>query len=100
LQRELLDVHGPFENIEALQAALDAWREEYNTDRPHQSLAMAFPSSRFTPATSALDLRIPAQLTASTGQPKPPPPDSGSLPAPDLPVQAAPLPVAVGTHDG
>ena len=71
LQRELLDVHGPFENIEALQAALDAWREEYNTDRPHQSLAMAFPASRFTPATSALELRIPAQLTASTGQPKP-----------------------------
>ena len=26
LQRELLDVHGPFESIEALQAALDAWR--------------------------------------------------------------------------
>ena len=49
LQRELLDVHGPFESIEALQAALDAWRQEYNTDRPHQSLAMAFPASRFTP---------------------------------------------------
>jgi len=39
LQRELLDVHGPFDSIEALQAALDAWREEYNTDRPHQSEA-------------------------------------------------------------
>src|SRR5262249_44182803 len=32
LQLELLDVHGPFESIEALQAALDAWRQEYNTD--------------------------------------------------------------------
>ena len=64
LQRELLDVHGPFESIEALQAALDAWREEYNTDRPHQSLGMAFPASRFTPASSPLELRIPAQLTA------------------------------------
>ena len=100
LQRELLDVHGPYENIEALQAALDAWREEYNTDRPHQSLAMAFPSSRFTPATSALDLRIPAQLTASTGRPKPPPPDPGSLPVPNLAVQAAPQTVTAGTHDG
>ena len=74
LQRELLDVHGPFATIEALQAALDAWRAEYNTDRPHQSLGMAFPASRFTPASSPLELRIPAQLTASTRQPKPPQP--------------------------
>ncbi len=81
LQRELLDVHGPFESIEALQAALDAWREEYNTDRPHQSLGMAFPASRFTPASSPLELRIPAQLTASTPQPKPPQPAAGLPPA-------------------
>ena len=46
LQNELLNDHGPFESIEALQAALDAWREDYNTDRPHQSLNMAFPASR------------------------------------------------------
>ncbi|MBV9095644.1 MAG: IS481 family transposase [Streptosporangiaceae bacterium] len=90
LQRELLDVHGPFESIEALQTALDAWRLEYNTDRPHQSLGMNFPASRFRPASSPLELRIPAQLTASTGQPKPPPPAPGSLLAPSLPVQAAP----------
>jgi len=31
LQREVLDVHGPFVSIEALQAALDAWREQHNT---------------------------------------------------------------------
>ncbi len=43
LQIELLEPHRPFDSIEALQAALDAWREEYNTDRPHQSLAMASP---------------------------------------------------------
>ena len=92
LQRELLDVHGPFASIEALQAALDAWRQEYNTDRPHQSLAMAFPASRFTPASSPLELRIPAQLTASTGQPKLPPPVPGPLPVPSLPVEAAPAP--------
>jgi hypothetical protein len=36
LQNELLTDHGPFESIEAQQAALDAWRQEYNTDRPHQ----------------------------------------------------------------
>jgi transposase InsO family protein len=61
LQDELLDDHGPFESLEALQSALDAWREEYNTDRPHQSLNMAFPASRFAPATSSLELRLPAQ---------------------------------------
>lgn len=60
LQRELLDDHGPFASLEALQAALDAWREEYNTDRPHQSLGMAFPASRFTSACSPLPLRAPA----------------------------------------
>ncbi len=61
LQNELLNDHGPFESIEALQAALDAWRQEYNTDRPHQSLNMAFPASRFGPAASPLELRVPAR---------------------------------------
>jgi transposase InsO family protein len=93
LQRELLDVHGPFANIGALQAALDAWREEYNTDRPHQSLAMAFPASRFTPADSPLELRIPAQLVASTRQPKPPVPAADPPPATGPAVEAAAQPV-------
>jgi transposase InsO family protein len=61
LQNELLNDHGPFESLEALQAALDAWREEYNTDRPHQSLNMAFPASRFGSASSTLELRVPAR---------------------------------------
>jgi transposase InsO family protein len=91
LQRELLDVHGPFESIEALQAALDAWREEYNTDRPHQSLGMAFPASRFTPASSPLGLRIPAQLTASPT----PQPAADPSPALSLPAQAAPKAAAI-----
>jgi hypothetical protein len=67
-QRELFDVHGPLESLEGLQVTLDAWRMEYNTHRPHQSLPMAFADSRFTPALSALELRIPAQLAASTHQ--------------------------------
>jgi transposase InsO family protein len=70
LQNELLNDHGPFESIEALQAALDAWRQEYN-----QSLGMAFPASRFGPALSELGLRVPARqgLTAS--------PESDTAPA-------------------
>jgi transposase InsO family protein len=74
LQDELLDVHGPFASLEVLQSALDAWREEYNTDRPHQSLGMAFPASRFAPAVSPLPLRVPPQLaTAGARQAEPPP---------------------------
>jgi hypothetical protein len=93
-------VHGPFGSMEALQAALDAWRTEYNTARPHQSLAMAFPASRFTPADSPLELCIPAQLAARAGQPGP------QRPAPDPPpaqvpvLEAAPEPVTAGAHDG
>jgi transposase InsO family protein len=82
LQDELLDVHGPFASLAALQAALDAWREEYNTDRPHQSLGMAFPASRFVPAVSPLPLRVPPQLaTASAQQAEQPEPPSAGLPA-------------------
>jgi transposase InsO family protein len=64
LQLELLNVHKPFDSIEDAQAAVDAWRNEYNTDRPHQSLGMAFPAARFAPATGqALGLHVPASLT-------------------------------------
>jgi transposase InsO family protein len=66
LQNELPNDHGPFESIEALQAALDAWRQEYNSDRPHQSLNMAFPGSRFTAADSPLGVRVPPQMTDRT----------------------------------
>jgi hypothetical protein len=71
LQQELLNVHNPFTTIEDAQAAVDAWRQEYNADRPHQSLKMAFPASRFNPATSEiLGLRIPAELaTAQSARP-------------------------------
>jgi transposase InsO family protein len=96
LQLELLDVHGPFESLAALQAGLDAWREEYNSDRPHQSLGMAFPASRFTPAVSPLPLRVPSQLIAASTrqaeQPEPPCAELSAAPAPD--GQQAP-PVAV-----
>ena len=79
LQDELLEVHGPFASLAALQSALDGWREEYNTDRPHQSLGMAFPASRFAPAVSPLPLRVPPQLTGASGQQAEP--SSAGLPA-------------------
>jgi transposase InsO family protein len=74
MRRELLDDAGPFEDLAAFQAALDAWVEHYNTARPHQSLDMAVPVDRFTPVGEAerelLPLRLPAILTA---QPDPAP---------------------------
>ena len=74
-------MHGPFESLAALQAALDAWRQEYNTDRRHQSLGMAFPASRFAPAVSPL--RVPPQLArAGSRQPE--------LPSADPPEAAVP----------
>jgi hypothetical protein len=63
LQLELLNTHEPFASIEDAQAAVEAWRTEYNADRPHQSLAMAFPAARFAPATGqVLGLCVPASL--------------------------------------
>src|SRR6266702_7129451 len=96
LQLELLDVHGPFESLAVLQAALDAWREEYNTDRPHQSLDMAFPASRFAPAVSPLPLRVPPQLTgARPGQPEQHELSSADPPAAAVPDGQEAPPVAV-----
>ena len=73
LQDELLTVHAPFETIAEAQAAVDAWRQDYNTDRPHQSLDMACPASRFRPsppeADDALSLWAPADLKPITGPP-------------------------------
>jgi transposase InsO family protein len=49
IQRELLEEHPPFRSIADAQAAVDAWRVDYNTRRPHQSLDMAYPGDRFVP---------------------------------------------------
>jgi hypothetical protein len=63
LQQELLTVHEPFVTMAEAQVAVDAWRQDYNADRPHQSLGMAFPSARFAVATGqVLSLRVPAEL--------------------------------------
>jgi hypothetical protein len=86
LQLELLDVHGPFASLEVLQAALDAWRQEYNADRPHQSLGMAFPASRFAPAASPLPLRVPPQLITAVGALQPEQDEPSSAGPPPAPV--------------
>jgi transposase InsO family protein len=73
LQTELLNLAGPFASIEDAQAAVDAWRHEYNHDRPHQSLGMATPACRFRPsppqAGQELSLWAPADLEPLTTTP-------------------------------
>jgi transposase InsO family protein len=63
LRRELLDDVATWRDIEQVQAAIDAFRHEYNTDRPHQSLDMAFPADRFRPVgPSPVPVKLPASL--------------------------------------
>jgi transposase InsO family protein len=77
LPTDFLTGAGPFATIDDAQAAVDAWRHEYNHDRPHQSLGMATPASRFRPRPpdpDALSLWAPADLELLTSPP--PVPDS------------------------
>jgi transposase InsO family protein len=46
LQNECLHEHEPLEDIAEAQAVVDAFRLEYNTRRPHQSLDMASTTRR------------------------------------------------------
>jgi transposase InsO family protein len=73
LQTDFLNDAGPFESMEKAQAAVDGWRAEYNHERPHQSLDMATPASRFRPAPQAgddaLSLWAPTDLEPITSPP-------------------------------
>ncbi|WP_371364869.1 IS481 family transposase [Jatrophihabitans sp. GAS493] len=92
IQRELLDDHPPFATIAAAQAAVDAWREEYNTTRPHQALDMASPADRFQPRTAeeraTMVLWVPPGLQPSIDEETTPadaavPPTADPSPRPD-----------------
>ncbi|MFE3455880.1 IS481 family transposase [Nonomuraea sp. NPDC059194] len=75
VRRDLLASALPFLDLDAAQAAIDAFVERYNTARPHQALDMAFPADRFRSgrdktreqAEQELPLRLPASLTPITG---------------------------------
>src|SRR3712207_8055900 len=55
IQRELLDDHPPFQSVAEAQAAVEAWRTDYNTSRPHQALGMATPQSRLDRKSTRLN---------------------------------------------
>ena len=42
-----------FDSLALAQQAVDAWVDDYNTQRPHQGIAMAVPAQRFQPPTAA-----------------------------------------------
>jgi transposase InsO family protein len=60
--RAEFDTRQVFSSLRTAQQALDEWVAYYNTARPHQSLGMATPASRFQP--QARPARPAAALTA------------------------------------
>jgi Integrase core domain len=91
LRRELLDDHPPFASVAEAQAAIDAFRHDYNTNRPHQALGMAFPSDRFRPAgDDGIPLRLPPSLAAAADQTPAP-----AVPQPVLITASRPAPAPV-----
>ena len=72
---DFLDQPEPFDNVEAAQAAIDVWVEQYNTDRPHQGLderVPVTPAQRFAPVDPAerdlVELWLPPALQSVTGE--------------------------------
>jgi transposase InsO family protein len=62
------DADAVFATIADLQAALDAWVHEYNTERPHQSLGMRPPAERFALATAAPEPAVADPIAAVAAQ--------------------------------
>lgn len=61
----LADADRAFATISELQAALDRWVVQYNTERPHQSLGMCPPAQRFALAAGP-DLEVVEPVVVAT----------------------------------
>jgi transposase InsO family protein len=59
LDREVLDIMG-FADRSHLQTELDRWRRCYNHERPHDSLGLAVPATRYKPSPRAYPEKLPA----------------------------------------
>ena len=57
LNSELL-IHERFYNIDHTQKGFDSWREKYNCLRPHESIGLNTPSSRYKPSNRSYPEKI------------------------------------------
>ncbi len=58
LQSELLD-HQPIRDLQDGQRQFDAWRDVYNTQRPHEALGMLPPSRLYVPSPRPFPHQLP-----------------------------------------
>ena len=58
LKYDLLNLR-QWQDIHQLQRAFDAWRQEYNFDRPHDSLDLNVPASRYKPSLRSFPEKLP-----------------------------------------
>jgi hypothetical protein len=102
--RELIDHSGPFADVVAAQAVVDAWVVEYNTRRPHQSLDMQVPADRFfTPAAAEgreveqrlIPLRLPPALAEAFAAEAKPTQEPGDVVGQLVEVVSYPVPAPV-----
>lgn len=57
----------PARNLELQQSILDAWRNEFNTERPHEALGMKTPASVYKKSSRAFPAKLTSPRYASTG---------------------------------
>ena len=89
LRPDFFDITGPFPSLEAAQAAVDVWVEDYNCERPHQALDPKWPVTpieRFAPVPAEqrelLPLWLPPTLAPAAAGDHRQADDHGDRPSP------------------
>jgi transposase InsO family protein len=59
LKLELLSRRPLWHDLAEMQRAFDAWREEYNFQRPHEAVGLEAPASRYLPSRRSLPSSLP-----------------------------------------
>lgn len=57
--KDVFGRYGPFPDLPTSQAALDLFREVYNTERPHDALGLAVPTDRYQPSPRTYPETLP-----------------------------------------